>query len=257
MPKFAANLSFMFTEWAFEDRFQAAADAGFAAVEFFSPYDFPPDVIAARIARAGLVTALFNSPPGDWDKGERGLAALADRSEEFKRSIATALDYAKALDCRRVHMLAGIVPHRDERARNAYLASLRYAGEQAAAAGVTIMIEPVNTRDNPGFFLDDFDKAVGFIHEVGLPNVRLEFDIYHRQIIHGDVTTALRKFMPIIGHVQIAGVPERNEPGSGELDDFRLFGLLDELGYDGYVGCEYRPKAGTLAGLGWLRAFDG
>jgi hydroxypyruvate isomerase len=251
MPRYAANLTMMFNEWTFLDRFAAAADAGFEAVEFLFPYDHPPEEIARRLQARGLTQALFNLRPGDWAAGERGLAALPERAGEFRQSVATALVYAQATGVGRVHVMSGIADAADPRARAAYVDAIAYAADQAGAANVDICLEPINKRDMPGYFLNDFDLALDLMTEIGRPNVKLQFDIYHRQILHGDVLTALEATMPRIGHVQIAAVPKRNEPTTGELDDARVLRALDELGYAGYVGLEYRPKAATLDGLSW------
>jgi 2-dehydrotetronate isomerase len=253
MPRFAANLTMMFNEHDFLDRFQAAADAGFEAVEYLFPYDYSPDVIAQRLAAAGLKQALFNMPPGDWTAGERGLAALPGREKEFHGSVQKAVDYARAIGTPLLHMMAGIADASDDRAINAYKDALIFAADTARAAGVGLVIEPINGRDMPGYFLNNFGRAIELIKELNHGNVKLQFDIYHRQIMHGDVLTGLAEMMPLIGHVQIASVPGRHEPGSGELDDFKIFKALDALGYDGYVGCEYRPEGATLNGLSWMK----
>lgn len=255
MPRFAANLTMMFTEHSFMDRFAAAASAGFDAVEFLFPYAHPPAAIAAQLQAHGLTQALFNLPPGDWEAGERGLAALPDRREEFRASVATALTYAAATGTQRLHMMSGRANFSDPAAVAAYRDSLAYLCDAAGAAGIDVVIEPINPRDMPRYFLNDFRFAADLIADLGLPNLKLQFDIYHRQILHGDVLTGLRDLMPVIGHVQIAAVPDRHEPGTGELDDFRILRALDALGYTGFVGCEYRPAGETVAGLGWLRAF--
>lgn len=256
MPFFAANLSLMFTEHAFLDRFQAAADAGFDAVEFLFPYEFEADAIAERLAEAELEQVLFNLPPGDWAGGDRGLAALPERKDELQQSVTTALAYAQALGTRRLHMMAGIADPADPVHQRAYRDALAFVADATGEKDITLLIEPLNTRDMPGYFLNSFDLAVAAITDLGRPNVKLQFDVYHRQILHGDVLRALEQMMPIIGHVQIASVPGRNEPGTGELDDFRVLEALDELGYRGFVGCEYRPKEATLDGLDWLDRFE-
>ncbi len=254
MPIFAANLTMMFTEWDFLDRFSAARDAGFAAVEFLFPYAHDPAQIAARLERNGLTPALFNVAPGDWAAGERGLAALPGRADDFRGSVAEALRYAHALGAKRLHVMAGIADRRDASAVAAYEDALRHACAAAAPFGVDILIEPINRRDMPGYFLDDFPFAAGLIQRLGLQNLKLQFDVYHRQILHGDVTRGLEELMPLIGHIQVAAVPLRHEPGTGELDDARIFRAIDRLGYAGFVGCEYRPEAGTLKGLAWRAA---
>lgn len=255
MPRFAANLTMMFNEWPFLDRFAAAADAGFAAVEFLFPYDHPPDAIAQRLQRHRLTQALFNLPPGDWHAGERGLAALPGRFDELKAGVETALTYAAATGVQRLHLMAGLAPRQDKAAVVSYRRAVAWTAERVAKAGIDLMIEPINGRDMPGYFLNDFGFAEALIRELALPNLKLQFDIYHRQIIHGDVTVALRAMLPIIGHIQIASIPSRHEPGAEELNDAFLFAELDRLGYSGFVGCEYRPRAGTLEGLGWFTRY--
>ncbi|MFC3086917.1 2-oxo-tetronate isomerase [Tabrizicola soli] len=255
MPRFAANLTMMFGEHPFVDRFAAAARAGFDAVEYLFPYDFDPAAIAGALQDNGLTQALFNLPPGDWAGGDRGLAALADRREEFRASVRTALAYARATGAKRVHAMSGLADRTDGRAMAAYRDALAHLCDRAGAEGLEVMIEPINPRDMPGYFLNDFNMAADLIADLGLPNLRLQFDIYHRQIIHGDVLTGLRQLMPVIGHVQIAAVPLRHEPGTGELADAVILAELDRLDYAGFVGCEYRPAGDTVAGLGWMAAF--
>jgi hydroxypyruvate isomerase len=251
MPRFAANISWLFQEWAFPDRFAAAADAGFSAVECLFPYDHDRDAIAAALARHKLTMALINLPPGDLTRGERGLAALPERQADFRAALETALGYAGATGAGRLHVMSGIA--RGAAALAAYKDSLALACDTAAPHGITITIEPLNRRDVPGYLLDDYDLAARVIADVARPNLKLQFDIYHRQILHGDVVRGLEALMPITGHVQIASVPDRAEPLSGELDDRLLLNAIDRLGYDGFVGCEYRPANGTLAGLGWMK----
>lgn len=253
MTKFAANLSMMFTEWEFLDRFGAAADADFKAVEFLFPYAFAPAEIAKRLERHGLTQALFNMPPGDWDKGERGLAALPDRAADFRATVLQAIPYAEATGVKRLHMMSGHANRNDPSAIEAYKSAIDFACGQFAPLGVSILIEPINSRDMPGYFLNDFGFAAELIEILRLGNLKLQYDIYHRQILHGDVTRSLEALLPIIGHIQVASVPSRNEPGSGELNDAQIFSHLDALGYDGFVGLEYRPAKGTLAGLAWMK----
>ncbi len=255
MPRFAANLSFTFGEWSFLDRFDAAADAGFPAVEYLFPYEFPPDAIAARLAKNGLVQALFNLPAGDFAGGERGLAALPERFEELKAGVAQALAYAEATGTKKLHMLAGIAEPQDQAAVKSYRRAVDFAAEALAKNGVELLLEPINRRDIPGYFLHDYPLVLRLIEDLQLPNVKLQFDVYHRQILHGDVTIALRALLPQIGHVQIASVPSRHEPDAEELNFSFLFEEIDRLGYAGFVGCEYRPRGGTLAGLGWFTPF--
>jgi len=255
MPKFAANLSMMYQEHDFLARFGAAAKDGFKGVEFLFPYAHPAAEIRARLDQHGLSQALFNGPPGEWAAGERGLASLPGREDEFRRGVATALEYAGVLGNDRVHLMAGLIRPGEDRAlhRATYVRNLEYAAKQAAASGVTIVIEPINTRDIPGFFLNRQDEAHTICAEVGAANLQVQMDFYHCQIVEGDLAMKLRKYIAGVGHVQIAGVPERNEPDTGEINYPYLFRLLDELGYAGWVGCEYRPKGGTSAGLGWLQ----
>jgi len=255
MPAFAANLSTMFNEWPFLDRFAAAADAGFRAVEFLFPYDHPPEAIAERLARHGLVQALFNLPPGDWAAGERGLAAVPGRFDDVAAGLARALPYVEATGVGRVHLMAGIGERGDPAAVAAYRRSVAHVATVLGARGVDLVLEPINRRNMPGYFLDDFGHAVALIGDLGLPNLKLQFDVYHRQILHGDVTMALRALLPMVGHVQVAGVPARAEPDDGELDFGFVFAELDRLGYAGFVGCEYFPRGATLDGLGWFAPY--
>ena len=255
MPRFAANLTLMFTELPFLDRFAAAAAAGFEAVEFLFPYDHPADEIGERLQRHGLTQALFNLWPGDWPNGERGFAARPDKRAELQASLRRALPYAQATGARRLHLLAGIADRRDAAAVVAYRAALREAAAFFAPHGIDVLIEPLNRRDMPGYFLDDFDFAHDLIGELQLANLKLQFDVYHGQILHGDVTTRLRALLPVIGHVQIASVPSRAEPDGEELNYPFLFDELDRIGYAGFVGCEYRPRGETVAGLGWFKRY--
>ncbi|WP_186063583.1 2-oxo-tetronate isomerase [Burkholderia gladioli] len=257
MPRFAANLSMMYTEHPFLERFAAAARDGFRAVEYLFPYDFAADELKARLADAGLVQALFNAPPGDWAAGERGFASLPGREDEFRRAFDTALDYARVLGNDKLHVMAGLLPAGADRARHreVYLRNLAHAAEAARAAGILVVIEPINTRDMPGYFLNRQDDAQAICREVGAPNLRVQFDCYHCQIVEGDIAMKLKRDFAGIGHIQVAGVPERHEPDLGELNYPYLFELIDTLGYDGWIGCEYRPKAGTSEGLRWLRPY--
>lgn len=257
MPKFAANLSMMYQENAFLERFAAAARDGFKGVEFLFPYAFPASDIRTRLRDSHLSLALFNAPPGNWEGGERGIASLPGRADEFKKGIATALEYAAALGNTRLHVMAGLIKPGDDRARHraTYLGNLDYAARQAASAGITVVIEPINTRDIPEFFLNRQDEAHAICADVGALNLKVQMDFYHCQIVEGDLAMRLQKHFAGVGHVQIAGVPERNEPDIGEINYPYLFDLLDRLKYDGWVGCEYRPRAATSAGLGWLKPY--
>ena len=257
MPRFAANLSMMFNEVPFLDRFAAAARAGFKAVEYLFPYEHPATEIRRRLDDHGLAQVLFNAPPGDWAKGDRGTASLPGRQQEFRDGIARALDYAAALDCPLVHVMAGI-PAADVASATAaarYAINMAWAAEQAAAAGRRLVIEPINHRDMPGFHLRTTGQAAAVIAAIGAERVGLQFDIYHCQITEGDVSKRMEALMPIIGHIQIADVPARNEPGTGEIGWPHLFRRIDALGYRGWVGCEYRPAGETVAGLGWRTTF--
>jgi len=257
MPRFAANLSMMFNEHPFLDRFDAAAQAGFTAVEFLFPYEHAPEEIALRLQRNDLKQVLFNLPPGDWNAGEKGFAARPDKFDDLRQSLHTALPYAEATGVRRLHMMAGLADRHDPRAVEAFKRSIEWAAGFVGDHGIDLVIEPINGRDVPGYFLNDFTFARDLIVELGIPNVGLQFDIYHCQILHGDVTMRLREMMPLIGHIQIASVPSRNEPDGEELNYPFLFAELDRLGYDNYVGCEYRPAGDTAAGLGWFKPYAG
>ncbi|AIO69195.1 2-oxo-tetronate isomerase [Burkholderia oklahomensis] len=257
MPRFAANLTMMYNEHAFLDRFAAAARDGFKAVEYLFPYDFPAAELKARLDAHGLVQALFNAPPGDWAAGERGIASLPGREDEFRRAIDTALDYARVIGNGKIHVMAGLIAPTQDRAkhRDTYLRNLAHAAEAARAENVAIVIEPINPRDMPSFFLNRQGDAQAICREVGAPNLKVQFDCYHCQIVEGDLATKLERDIAGIGHIQIAGVPERHEPDVGEINYPYLFELIDALGYDGWIGCEYRPKAGTSEGLGWLAPY--
>jgi hydroxypyruvate isomerase len=250
MPKFAANLNYLFTELPFLDRFEAAAAAGFRAVESTNPYSASAAELAARLSANGLTLALFNMAAGDSAKGERGLAAVPGRERAFDEAFDLALKYADATACRSIHVLAGLQHHGAERAT--YVANLRKAARRAAADGVAILIEPINRRDNPGYLLATSDEARSVIAEVGEANLGLQFDLYHRQVAQGDVAHAIREFAPLTRHYQIASPPDRGEPDAGELNYPWLLPLIDQTGFAGYVGCEYRPRGDTRAGLAWV-----
>ncbi len=257
MPKFAANLSFLFTDAPFAERFARAAAAGFAGVEYLFPYDWPAHDLAEWLQAANLEQVLFNLAPGDWAAGERGLACLPHRQGEFAESVEQALDYAMILDCQRIHCMAGLRPAgvAEAQLEAIYIANLRHAADRLATAGVTVMIEPINSRiDMPGYWLDDIKKAFRLLQAVDRSNVKLQLDLYHAQIIQGDLARTIEAHLPQIGHIQIADNPGRHEPGTGEIHYPYLFELLDRLGYDGWVGCEYKPKTTTEAGLGWMRS---
>jgi hydroxypyruvate isomerase len=255
MPRFAANLSMMFNEVDFPDRFAAARSAGFEAVEFLFPYAYPKEDVGDWLAEQGLTNALFNMPPGDWDKGERGMAAIAGREAEFEASVKNALAYADETGVDRLHCMAGITGHLDRAAcMKTYEANLAKAAAMLAEKDLTLVIEPINSRDMPGYHLAYTDEGLEIIDRVGAPNLKLQFDVYHRQIMSGDVIRALERSMPQIGHIQIASVPERHEPDEGELYYGEIFEVIDALGYDGWIGCEYRPRGDTVEGLEWIPA---
>jgi len=259
MPQFAANLSMMYVEHPFLERFGAAAADGFTAVEYLFPYAHPHAQLAPLLAEHGLRQVLFNAPPGQFE-GERGIACLPGREDEFKRSwLEQALPYAAALRCPRVHVMAGLVPAGAERAslRATYLANLAWATREAASAGIDVLIEPINRRDIPGYFLNRQDDAHEVVGEIGAPNLKVQMDLYHCQIVEGDLAMKLRKYLPSgrVGHIQIAGVPDRHEPDEGEVQHDYLFGLIDALGWRGHIGCEYRPAGATSAGLGWFKPY--
>ena len=257
MPRFAANLSMMFNEVPFLDRFEAAAKAGFTSVEFLFPYDHPAEEIGKRLKANGLTQALFNLPPGNWDAGEKGFAALPGRFADLQQSLRTTLPYAQATGVKRLHLMAGIADRGDPKAVAAFRKSVVWATDFVAPHYLDIVLEPINPRNVPGYFLNDFIFTRDLINELKIPNLKLQFDIYHCQIIHGDVTMRLREMMPIIGHIQIASIPSRNEPDGEELNYPFLFAELDRLGYGGFVGCEYNPCGKTTDGLGWFKPYAG
>jgi hydroxypyruvate isomerase len=258
MPQFAANLSMLFTEHPFLDRFERAARAGFDAVEFLFPYEHPPEEIRARLDGNGLRLVLHNLPPGDWNAGERGLACLPDRVAEFRDGVGTAIRYATALGCPRLHCMAGKPPAGADPAllRSTYVANLRHAAGEARRAGIALLLEPINHFDMPGYYLKHSAQAIELIDEVTaggeVDNLFLQYDIYHMQRMEGELAATITRLLPRIGHLQLADNPGRNEPGTGEIHYPFLFALLDRLGYAGHIGCEYKPATTTEAGLGWL-----
>ena len=256
MPKFAANLTMLFTELAFLDRFAAAADAGFSAVEFLFPYDFSVDDIAARLRDSRLQLVLHNLPAGDWAAGDRGIACHPARIDEFRAGVARALDYAKVLGVPQLNCLAGILPAgiEPDLAHRTLVDNLRFAATQLRVAGLRLLIEPINTFDIPGFYLSGTQQAATLIAEVAADNLFIQYDIYHMQRMEGELAVTLQKHLALIRHIQLADNPGRGEPGSGEINYGFLFGWLERIGYDGWIGCEYKPRAGTLAGLGWRTA---
>lgn len=269
MPRFAANLSFLYNDVAFLERFGAAAASGFAGVEYLFPYAWDVQTLRELLQRHRLAQVLFNAPPGGldrgamasaWDRGDRGTAALAGREDEFRAGVTMALEYAAALHCPRVHVMAGLLSVDADRAaaRRAYVANLRWAAEHAHDAGVTLLIEPINTRDMPGYFLNRQEEAHAIVQEVASPALQVQMDLYHCQVMEGDLLMRLQQWLPTgrVGHLQVAGVPERHEPDTGEVNYTYLFERIDAMGYTGWIGCEYRPRAGTVPqatqqGLGW------
>jgi hydroxypyruvate isomerase len=258
MPKFAANLSLMFGEHAFLDRFAAAAAVGFRAVEYLFPYPYPKEELRARLEAHGLEQVLFNAGQGDWDKGERGIGGLPGRETEFRRAIETALDYAAALGCPRLHVMAGLVPAGTDprHCREVFVENLRWALGLAAPAGVTLLLEPLNPIDVPGYLIGSPAAARSLIDEIASPHLKLQYDVYHAQMTHGRLIDSFAAHREVVGHVQIAGVPGRHEPDHRqEINYPAVFAALDEAGYDGWIGCEYRPRGATRDGLGWAAGY--
>lgn len=254
MPKFAANLTMLFTELPFVERFQAAAKAGFKGVEYLFPYDFPAAVLAAELKKHGLTQVLHNLPAGDWAGGERGIAVLPERVDEFRVGVDRAIKYGTALGCKQINCLAGIVPAGacQNTAHRTFVDNLRFAADKLKAAGIKLLIEPINTYDIPGFFLSRTAQALEIIDEVGSDNLFVQYDIYHAQRMEGELGNTIAKNLPRIAHIQLADNPGRNEPGTGEINYPWLFRHIDRLGYTGWIGCEYKPAAGTREGLGWI-----
>ena len=257
MPRFAANLSMMFNEVPFLDRFALAAKAGFKGVEFLFPYEHPAAEIAARLKDNGLQQVLFNAPAGDFAKGERGMAAIPGKQAAFRESIKLALEYATTLACPRLHIMAGLKPEgvAHDTLTAVYGASLAYAAEECTKVGVKPIIEPINHRDIPGFFLNTTDQAAAIIAAVGPEKLGMQFDLYHCQITEGDVVKRVEKHLPLIAHMQVADTPGRHEPGTGEVNWPFVFKTIDALGFRGWIGCEYRPAGETLAGLSWFAPY--
>lgn len=256
MPKFAANLTLMFNEVPFPQRFGAAAAAGFNAVEFLFPYEYTAQEVASWLQENNLENVLFNLPPGNWAAGERGVAALPGRESEFRAGVARGIEYALACGTRRLHMMAGLIPAGADMGihREVYLSNLRHAAREVGKHGLILLIEPINRRDMPGYFLNSQAQAHALRQASGESNVKVQMDFYHAQIVEGDLATTFKQYFDGIGHVQIASVPSRNEPDDGEVNYPYLFRLLDKLGYQGWIGCEYRPRGRTEDGLGWLAA---
>ncbi|MBK8335529.1 MAG: hydroxypyruvate isomerase [Sterolibacteriaceae bacterium] len=259
MPMLAANLTMLFNEVPFIERFAAAAQAGFRGVEYLFPYDYPKQQLAEQLAHHGLVQVLHNLPPGDWAAGERGIACHPDRVGEFQDGVGRAIDYASALGCTRLNCLAGIVPAGADadRVRETFVENLRFAAAALAGAGIRLMVEAINTFDIPGFYASRSGQTLDLIAAAGHDNVFLQYDIYHMQRMEGELAATIERALPRIGHVQLADNPGRNEPGTGEINFPFLLDWLDRIGYRGWIGCEYKPRAGTQAGLGWARPWLG
>lgn len=255
MPTFAANLTMMFNEVAFPDRYKAAAQAGFSAVECLFPYSIPAHRLSDMLKSLDLTQAMFNLAPGDWDAGERGIASLPDRFEDVKASVELGLDYAEATGAKRLHLMAGLADRSDPEAAAAYRRSVEYVAGRLAERNLVLLLEPINPRSMPGYFLNDFMFTEQLIADIGLPNIRIQYDIFHRQIMHGDIAHSFQRLLPLIGHVQIASVPSRQEPNGEELNYPYIFEMMDAAGYSGFVGCEYVPATTTIAGLGWFEPF--
>ncbi len=257
MPKFCANLSFLFGDLEFLDRFEAAARAGFKAVEFHFPYDYDKGELLGRARAAGVEIVMFNLPAGDASKGERGIACLPSRVSEFRDGVARAIEYARALSCTRVNCLAGIAPPRvaDTSLRETFVSNLRYAAGEFGREGIVLLAEPCNTRSIPGFYLRNSGQAFALMDEARASNLLLQYDVFHMQIMEGDLARTIEANLPRIGHVQIADVPDRHEPGTGEINYPFLFSWLDRIGYQGWVGCEYLPAGRTAEGLAWMRPY--
>ncbi|WP_342149652.1 hydroxypyruvate isomerase [Methylorubrum sp. SB2] len=259
MPQFAANLTMLYTEHDFLDRFGEAARAGFRGVEFLFPYAFTKEAIHERLVRHELSLVLHNLPAGNWDAGERGIAVLGERRQEFREGVARAIDYAGTLGCRQINCLAGIAPEGVEHARlhDTLRENLSHAAGELKKAGIRLLIEPINTRDIPGFFLTNTRQAAALIEEVGSDNLFVQYDAYHMQIMEGDLARTIQENLPRIAHIQLADNPGRNEPGTGEINYPFLFRHLDAIGYRGWIGCEYRPATTTSDGLGWFAPYRG
>ncbi|WP_299258248.1 2-oxo-tetronate isomerase [uncultured Kushneria sp.] len=254
MPRFAANLTMMFNEVSFMQRFEQAADQGFEAVEYLFPYAFEAEAIARELKRHDLKQVLFNLPAGDWEAGERGLAALPGRESEFRDSVETAIRYARALNCPRVHAMAGVAGEGADLSamHDTYLSNIRFAARRLQEEGITLLLEPINSRDMPGYFINHQHEAHDVIETLGESNIRVQMDFYHTQIMDGDLWETFQEYREGVGHIQIAGVPERHEPDTGEVNYAWLFDQLDCVGFDGWLGCEYKPRGETAAGLGWF-----
>ncbi len=257
MPKFAANLTMMYNEVDFLDRFKEASKSGFKGVEYLFPYPYPKEQLSEQLQRHNLVQVLHNLPAGDWGAGERGIACHPDRVGEFQDGVGSAIEYATALGCKQLNCLAGVTPTGAdvERVRETFVANLRFAAEKLAGAGIRLLAEPINTRDIPGFYLHNTAQALEIFEEVGSDNLYLQYDIYHMQIMEGDLARTIESNLPRIAHMQLADNPGRHEPGTGEINYTFLFDFIDQAGYQGWIGCEYKPKGDTRDGLSWIAEY--
>ena len=256
MTKLAANLTMLYNEVDFLERFDAAAQSGFTGVEYLFPYAYQREQLAERLQRNRLVQVLHNLPAGDWAAGERGIACHPDRVGEFQEGVGKAIDYARTLECKQINCLSGIAPSGvdPKQVRETFVSNLRFAAGKLGAAGIKLLVEPINTFDIPGFFLSGTCQALDVIRDVGSNNLHLQYDIYHMQRMEGELASTIKSHLPQIAHLQLADNPGRNEPGTGEINYRFLFGFIDSIGYDGWIGCEYKPKAATMDGLGWRAA---
>ena len=257
MPRLAANLSMMFNEVDFMDRFGASAEGGFKGVEYLFPYDYDKDDLRDALDEHGLVQVLHNLPAGNWDAGERGIACHPDRVGEFRDGVGKAIDYATTLGCDQVNCLAGVAPSDvpSETLHETFVSNLAFAAGEFERAGITLLIEAINTKDIPGFFLQTTSQALAIVAEVGSQNLKLQYDIYHMQIMEGDLTPTIEANLPMIRHMQLADNPGRNEPGTGEINYPFLFDAIDKMGYRGWIGCEYKPRTTTVEGLQWAAPY--
>ena len=257
MLKFAANLTMMFNELQFLDRFEAAKKAGFRGVEYLFPYDYPVDQLTEKLENYDLDQVLHNLPAGDWEQGDRGIACHPTREREFQDGVGKAIEYATSLGCPQVNCLAGIVPNGEtsEKIFHTFVSNLKFAAKQCEAAGIVLLIEAINTKDIPGFYLNNTTQALSVIDEVNSSNVMLQYDVYHMQIMEGNLLSTIRANFDLVRHIQIADNPGRHEPGTGEINYPFLFNSLDEMGYDAWIGCEYNPEATTLDGLSWVKEY--
>ena len=258
MPQFAANLTMLFNEYPFMERFERASKSGFQAVEFLFPYAYSAHEIRLRLDQNNLRLVLHNLPAGDWDAGERGIACLPDRVEEFQTSVTKAIEYASVLGINQLNCLAGRTPEGVNLGllRETFIANLKFAAVELKKANIKLLIEPINTFDIPGFYLSKTEQAIDILNEVGSDNLYIQYDIYHAQRMEGKLSKTLEKYISKIAHIQLADNPGRNEPGTGEINYAFLFKLLDKIGYEGWIGCEYKPANQTESGLGWIKALN-